>query len=99
MPVEREYNNHVEVYDLLTTFTNLLNDYQADREIAFYAEVGMLSRRTPSVKRVYCGTLKNLTFGDIVTALATSGRTDNLASVKCRVTTFDTDDKIVVTIL
>lgn len=96
MPVEREYNNHVEVYDLITTFTNLMKDYKADREINFYAETGTLSTR---IRKVYHGTLKNLTFGDIVEALAMSRRIDDLASVQCRVTTFDTDDMIVVTIL
>ena len=96
MPVERKYNNHVEVYDLITTFTNLMKDYKADREINFYVETGTLSTR---IRKVYHGALKNLTLGDIVAALSMSRRTDDLTSVQCRVTTFDTDDMIVVTIL
>ena len=50
MPVERKYNNHVEIHDLITTFTNLMKDYNADREINFYVETGTLSTR---IRKVY----------------------------------------------
>lgn len=88
-------NNHVEICDLINTFTNLMNNYLADREINLYAEHNAQNK---SVKKIYHGALKNLNFGSVVTALAMVGYTD-INSVRCRVTTFNSDDMVVITIL
>lgn len=91
MKPEKINNNHVKIMTLIAVMNELMSHYVADREIRFYIEHG-------SVKRIYSGLMKNITFGDLVTALAMTGYTD-LNDAKCRVTTFDNDDMMVITII
>lgn len=96
MKPENITNNNIKVICLIDVMTAMLNDYNADREVKFYAEVDNGVRR--SVKRICNGRMSNITFGNLVTALAMKGYCD-LTSVMCRVTTFDNDDMMVITIL
>lgn len=91
-------NNKVVVYDnLIDALTSVMNDYKADCYVRFYAE------QAGKPKRISGCELSKLTFGDIVTALSVSGHANNIASAKCRITTFpydeDLDDEMVVTII
>jgi hypothetical protein len=91
MKPEKINNNHVKIMTLIAVMNELMSHYVADREIRFYIE-------HDSVKRIYSGRMKNITFGDLVTALAMTGYTD-LTDAQCRVTTFDNDDMMVITII
>lgn len=91
MKPENINNNHVRIMTLITVMNELMANYVSDREIRFYIEQG-------SVKRIYSGLMKNITFGDLVTAIAMTRYTD-LNDAQCRVTTFDNDDMMVITII
>lgn len=96
MKPENITNNNIKVIGLIDVMTDMLNNYKADREVKFYVEVfngiGM------SVKRICSVRMSDINFGDLATALAMKGYCD-LTSVMCRVTTFDNDDMMVITIL
>lgn len=96
MKPENIANNNIKVIGLIDVMTAMLNDYKADLEVKFYVEVGNDVGR--SVKRICNGRMSDITFGDLATALAMNGYCD-LTSVMCRVTTFDNDDMMVITIL
>lgn len=93
MKPENITNNNIKVIGLIDVMTDMLNNYKADREVNFYV-------KRVSINRIYSGRMSDITFGDLVKALAISGydTVRDLTSVKCRVTTLD-DDRIVITIL
>ena len=93
MKPENITNKNIKVIGLIELMTNMLNHYKADREIKFYVEVGGIS-----VKRICSVRMSDINFGNLATALAMKGYCD-LTSVMCRVTTFDNDDMMVITIL
>lgn len=92
MPIEHTNKNNIRILNLVDVITEMIATYNGDREIKFYAE------RCLHVHRIYSGTVKNITFGALITALNTAGYLD-WTFAKCRVTTFDDDDMIVVTII
>jgi len=96
MKPEKIINNNIKVIGLIDLMTNMLNHYKSDREIKFYVEVGI--GVGGSVKRICSVRMSDISFGNIATALAMKGYCD-LTSVMCRVTTFDNDDMMVITIL
>ena len=96
MKPENITNNNIKVIGLIEVMTTMLNEYKADREVKFYTEVGF--GVSVSVRRIYSGRMSDINFGNLVTALSMRGYCD-LTSVQCRVTTFDNDDMIVITIL
>lgn len=93
MKPEKIINNNIKVIGLIDLMTNMLNNYKADREVKFYVEVSGMS-----VKRICSVRMSDINFGNLATALAMKGYCD-LTSVMCRVTTFDNDDMMVITIL
>lgn len=96
MKPENITNNNIKIIGLIKVMTAMLNDYKADREVKFYVEVGDGAGVT--VRRIYSGRMSDINFGNLATALSMRGYCD-LTSVMCRVTTFDNDDMMVITIL
>ena len=93
MKPENTNNTNIRICGLIEVFTMLMQTGQDNKPITFYVE------RNGAVRRLFRGTANELPFTDVLRAVMRHGSVDDLNNVNCRVTTFNDDDMMAITVI
>lgn len=92
MKPENTNKTNIRICGLIEVFTMLMQTGQGNKPITFYVE------RNGTVRRLFKGLANELPFTDVLQAVMRNGKVDDLNNVNCRVTTFNDDDMMVITV-